>query len=120
MSQATRKPSTVGDILLYEYLEPSGLKINDLAEILNIHRNSASAIVNNNRKITTDMAFRLAKAFETTAKFWLNLQLSVDLWEVNNSPRLQEEISRVSIVSNFLNGSDTNCDSHSHMEKAHA
>ncbi|MFW8194520.1 addiction module antidote protein, HigA family, partial [Klebsiella pneumoniae] len=28
MSQATRKPSTVGDIILYEYLEPSGLKIN--------------------------------------------------------------------------------------------
>ena len=50
MSQATRKPSTVGDIILYEYLEPSGLKINDLAEMLNVHRNSASALVNNNRK----------------------------------------------------------------------
>jgi plasmid maintenance system antidote protein VapI len=50
MSQATRKPSTVGDIILYEYLEPSGLKINDLAEMLNVHRNSASALVNNNRQ----------------------------------------------------------------------
>lgn len=95
MSQATRKPSTVGDILLYEYLEPSGLKINDLAEMLNVHRNSASALVNNNRKLSTDMAFRLAKAFETTAKFWLNIQQSVDLWEVTSSPRLQEEIERV-------------------------
>ncbi|HDT6091440.1 TPA: HigA family addiction module antidote protein [Raoultella ornithinolytica] len=95
MSQATRKPSTVGDIILYEYLEPSGLKINDLAEMLNVHRNSASALVNNNRKLSTDMAFRLAKAFNTTAKFWLNIQQSVDLWEVTSSPRLQEEIDRV-------------------------
>ena len=83
-STATRKPSTVGDILLYEYLEPSGLKINDLAEILNVHRNSASALINNNRKLSTDMAFRLAKAFETSAKFWLNIQLAVDLWHQKN------------------------------------
>ena len=95
MSQATRKPSTVGDIILYEYLEPSGLKINDLAEMLNVHRNSASALVNNNRKLSTDMAFRLAKAFDTTAKFWLNIQQSVELCEVTSSPRQQEEIDRV-------------------------
>jgi addiction module HigA family antidote len=76
MSQATRKPSTVGDIILYEYLEPSGLKINDLAEMLNVHRNSASALVNNNESCLP-MAFRLAKAFDTTAKFWLNIQQSL-------------------------------------------
>ena len=28
MKQATRKPTTVGDILQYEYLEPLELKIN--------------------------------------------------------------------------------------------
>ncbi|PAP58114.1 addiction module antidote protein, HigA family, partial [Salmonella enterica subsp. enterica serovar Braenderup] len=73
----------------------SGLKINDLAEKLNVHRNSASALVYYNRKLSTDMAFRLAKAFDTTAKFWLNIQQSVDLWEVTSSPRMQEEIDRV-------------------------
>ncbi|GAB5104259.1 hypothetical protein EC2021H102_28660 [Escherichia coli] len=31
MKQATRKPTTPGDILLYEYLEPLDLKINELA-----------------------------------------------------------------------------------------
>jgi addiction module HigA family antidote len=119
MSQATRKPSTVGDILLYEYLEPSGLKINDLAEILNVHRNSASALINNNRKLSTDMAFRLAKAFETSAKFWLNIQLAVDLWEVTSSPRLQEEISRVSVVSEVVVRHEDN-GSHLEGRKAHA
>ncbi|MEI7202565.1 HigA family addiction module antitoxin, partial [Pectobacterium parvum] len=64
MAQAQRKPTSVGDVLLYEYLEPTGLKINDLAEMLNVHRNTISALVNNNRKLTVDMAFRLAKAFD--------------------------------------------------------
>ncbi|HAW5768303.1 TPA: HigA family addiction module antidote protein, partial [Escherichia coli] len=73
MKQATRKPTTVGDILLYEYLEPLELKINELAEILHVHRNTVSALVNNNRKLTMDMAYRLAKAFDTSVDFWINL-----------------------------------------------
>ncbi len=54
MKQATRKPTTPGDILLYEYLEPLDLKINELAELLHVHRNSVSALINNNRKLTAD------------------------------------------------------------------
>ncbi|MES3816894.1 HigA family addiction module antitoxin, partial [Escherichia coli] len=92
MKQATRKPTTVGDILLYEYLEPLELKINELAEILHVHRNTVSALVNNNRKLTMDMAYRLAKAFDTSVDFWINLQTAVDLWEVENDMRVQEEL----------------------------
>lgn len=102
MTQATRKPTTVGDVLLYEYLEPLGLKINDLAEMLNVHRNSVSALVNNNRKLTPDMAFRLSVVFDTSVEFWLNLQNSVDIWEVENDARTQEEISRVTSLEAYL------------------
>jgi addiction module HigA family antidote len=102
MKQATRKPATVGDILLYEYLEPLDLKINELADMLHVHRNTVSALVNNNRKLTTDMAFRLAKAFGTTVDFWLNLQATVDLWEVENDTRAQEELSRIMTAAEFI------------------
>ncbi|HKS35343.1 MAG TPA: HigA family addiction module antitoxin [Enterobacteriaceae bacterium] len=102
MKQATRKPTTVGDILLYEYLEPLDLKINELADMLHVHRNTVSALVNNNRKLTTDMAFRLAKAFGTTVDFWLNLQAAVDLWEVENDTRAQEELSRIMTAAEFI------------------
>ncbi|ENS4278986.1 HigA family addiction module antidote protein [Salmonella enterica] len=102
MKQATRKPTTVGDILLYEYLEPLELKINDLAEMIHVHRNTVSALVNNNRKLTTDMAFRLSKVFDTSVDFWLNLQAAVDLWEVENDARAQEELSRICTVSDFI------------------
>ncbi|MFN1022348.1 HigA family addiction module antitoxin, partial [Escherichia coli] len=79
-------------------------------------RNSASALVNNNRKLSTDMAFRLAKAFDTTAKFWLNIQQSVDLWEVTSSPRLQEEIERVTPAHEIIERKH-NAES---LEKKHA
>lgn len=102
MTQATRKPTTPGDVLIYEYLEPLSLKINDLAEMLNVHRNSVSALVNNSRKLTPDMAFRLSAAFDTSVEFWLNLQNSVDIWEVENDARTQEEISRVISLKKFL------------------
>ncbi|ATF95271.1 addiction module antidote protein, HigA family [Cedecea neteri] len=99
MHQAMRKPTTVGDVLLYEYLEPLGLKINDLAEMLLVHRNTVSALVNNNRKLTIDMALRLSKIFNTTVKFWLNIQQNVDVWEAMNDARTQEELGRLKPVS---------------------
>lgn len=108
MKQATRKPTTVGDILLYEYLEPLELKINELAEILHVHRNTVSALVNNNRKLTMDMAYRLAKAFDTSVDFWINLQTAVDLWEVENDMRVQEELSRINTVEKFISQRNLN------------
>ncbi len=108
MKQATRKPTTVGDILLYEYLEPLELKINELAEILHVHRNTVSALVNNNRMLTMDMAYRLAKAFDTSVDFWINLQTAVDLWEVENDMRVQEELSRINTAEKFISQRNLN------------
>ncbi|EGZ1402942.1 HigA family addiction module antidote protein [Escherichia coli] len=108
MKQATRKPTTVGDILLYEYLEPLELKINELAEILHVHRNTVSALVNNNRKLTMDMAYRLAKALDTSVDFWINLQTAVDLWEVENDMRVQEELSRINTAEKFISQRNLN------------
>ncbi|RXJ17420.1 HigA family addiction module antitoxin [Lelliottia nimipressuralis] len=102
LPQATRKPTTPGDVLQYEYLEPLDLKIADLADMLNVHRNTISALVNNNRKLTADMALRLARVFDTSIEFWLNLQQNVDIWEVQNNMRTQEELSRIKTVAEVL------------------
>lgn len=102
LHQALRKPTTPGDVLQYEYLEPLNLKISDLADMLNVHRNTVSALVNNNRKLTADMAIRLAKAFDTTIEFWLNLQLNVDIWEAQTNSRTQEELSRIKTAAELI------------------
>lgn len=102
LPQTTRKPTTPGDVLQYEYLEPLDLKIAELADMLNVHRNTISALVNNNRKLTADMALRLASVFDTSIEFWLNLQQNVDIWEVQNNTRTQEELSRIKTVAEVL------------------
>lgn len=102
MKQAMRKPTSVGDVLQYEFLEPLNLKVNDLAVMLNVHRNTVSALVNNNRKLTTEMAYRLAIVFVTSVDFWLDLQRHLDRWEVENDARTQEELSRVTKLETFL------------------
>lgn len=102
LQQALRKPTTPGDVLQYEYLEPLNLKISDLADMLNVHRNTISALVNNNRKLTADIAIRLAKAFDTTIEFWLNLQLNVEIWEAQTDSRTQEELSRIKTAAEII------------------
>lgn len=101
MRTTPRKPTAVGEVLQEEFLSPLNLKISDLANILDVHRNTASAIVNNNTKITLEMAFKLAKAFGTTPEFWLNLQNAVDLWELNHNAQFQQSLAKVKIAKEW-------------------
>lgn len=101
MLVAKRKPSTVGDILLEEYLIPLNLKIADLAAMLNVHRNTVSAIVNNNSKLSLDMAMRLSKALNTSAEFWLNLQMMTDIWFLENDSRFQASLASVKTLDSL-------------------
>ncbi|HDX4051206.1 TPA: HigA family addiction module antidote protein [Enterobacter soli] len=66
-------------MLLYEYLKPLNMKISDLADTLNVDCNTASALINNKIILTADMASRLAKTFDTSVEFWLNLQQNPDI-----------------------------------------
>ncbi|MEX9297417.1 addiction module antidote protein, HigA family, partial [Providencia alcalifaciens] len=54
------------------------------------------------RKLSMDMAFKLAKAFDTSKEYWINLQQAVDVWEVKSDARIQEEISRIKYYEDFL------------------
>ena len=76
-----RRPTHPGQILKHIYLEPLGLSITELARRLGVSRKAISAIVNQRKSVTPDMALRLSRAFDTTADFWLNLQKNLDLWQ---------------------------------------
>jgi addiction module HigA family antidote len=56
------------------------LTIKDIAETLGVSRKTLSKIINERGAVTPDMALRLARAFDTTPDFWLNLQKNYDLW----------------------------------------
>jgi len=48
-------------------------------------------IVRERRGISTDTALRLARYFNTTAKFWMNLQVAYDLAIVSETCAVQIE-----------------------------
>ena len=72
-------PIHPGEILREEYLKPLALSMNRLALDLRVPVTRIAEIVHQRRGITTDTAMRLARYFDTTARFWMNLQAAYDL-----------------------------------------
>ena len=64
---------------LAEELNELGLSAAELARRLNVPTNRITGILNGQRAITGDTAFRLAHFFGTSAEFWLNLQSLYEL-----------------------------------------
>lgn len=68
-----------GEILREEYLVPLGLKPYTLAKRLHVPRTRIERLVAEQTPVTPDTALRLAKFFDTTPQFWMNMQASYDL-----------------------------------------
>ena len=71
--------STPGEILSEEFLEPLNISRYRLAKAINVSETAIGEIVNGKRRITTSMAYRLAKALGPTPDFWATLQSDYDL-----------------------------------------
>lgn len=67
-----------GETIRADYLKALGMSVNRLAIELRAPATRMMEIVNGRRGITADTALRLARYFNTTAKFWLNLQSAYD------------------------------------------
>lgn len=72
-------PIHPGEILRAEFMEPLHLSMNRLALDLRVPVTRIAEIVHERRGITPDTALRLARYFNTSAGFWMNLQTSYDL-----------------------------------------
>jgi antitoxin HigA-1 len=75
-----RTPTHPGEMLLEEFLNPMGLTQRDLADNIHVPYQRVNDIVNGRRGITPSTALRLAKFFNMSADFWMNLQLRWDLY----------------------------------------
>src|SRR6266436_54968 len=72
-------PVHPGEILLEDFLKPLQLSQYRLAKALSVPPRRINEIVLGKRAITADTALRLARFFNTSDRFWLNLQNSYDL-----------------------------------------
>ena len=92
----TRKPRHPGALIKRQYLEPLGMTITELADVLNVSRKTVSEIVNEQAGVSPLMAIRLAKALQTSPELWLNLQQKYDLW---NAVQESESLNEIPLVN---------------------
>lgn len=89
-----RKPASVGEILIEEFMQPMGLTQVALAEAMGVQRKHVNELCNDRRNITAASALILARVFGNSPDFWLNVQRRTDLWKAMHSSRERERIKR--------------------------
>src|SRR3989304_3000936 len=94
MLTTKRKPASVGEILIEEFMEPMGLTQGALAEAMGVQRKHVNELCNDRRNVTAPTALILARVFGNSPGFWLDVQRRTDLWAAMNSPRARERIKR--------------------------
>ncbi len=75
-----RPPTHPGEMLLEEFLNPMGITQKELADSILVPYQRVNEIINGRRGITPSTALRLAKFFNMSPDFWMNLQLRWDLY----------------------------------------
>jgi addiction module HigA family antidote len=94
MLMTKRKPATVGEILVEEFMEPMGLTQQALADAMGVQRKHVNQLCKDRRSVTAPTALILARVFGNSPEFWLNVQRRSDLWKAMNSRDERERIER--------------------------
>lgn len=94
MLMTKRKPATVAEILVEEFMAPMALTQTALAQAMGVQRKHVNELCNERRNVTAATALILARVFGNSPDFWLNVQQRHDLWQAMNSPRERERIKR--------------------------
>jgi addiction module HigA family antidote len=79
MLPTNRVASHPGTILLEDFIQPGGLTQAALCRKLRISKNRLNELVRGKRGVTPETAWKLAKFFNTSPEFWMNLQTAHDL-----------------------------------------
>jgi addiction module HigA family antidote len=78
-------PPHPGEVIRELCLEPLEISVTAAARALGVTRKALSELLNGRSGVSPAMALRLAKAFDTTAESWLNLQQQYDLWQARRT-----------------------------------
>jgi addiction module HigA family antidote len=99
--QTLLPPIHPGEILRVDFMEPLRLSMNRLALDLRVPVTRIAEIVHERRGITPDTALRLARYFNTSPAFWMNLQTAYDLEVAADkwSRTIEKEVRPVSVAA---------------------
>ena len=76
----TRKPTHPGNVFLEDVMKPLNLSITEAAKMLGVTRKTLSEFVNEKSSLSVEMALRIAKATNTSAESWMNMQQKLALY----------------------------------------
>ena len=80
-----RQPTHPGEMLLEEFLTPMGITQRELADAIHVPYQRVNELVNQRRGVTPSTALRLARFFNMSEDFWLNLQIRWDLYKTQQT-----------------------------------
>ena len=76
-----RRPTHPGAVLREDVLPALGISQGQLATHMGVSRLTVSELVHEKRRLSAEIAIRLAMVLRTTPETWLRMQQAVDLWE---------------------------------------
>ena len=76
----TRKPTHPGNVFLEDVMKPLNLSVTEAAKMLGVTRKTLSEFVNEKSSLSVEMALRIAKATNTSAESWMNMQQKLTLY----------------------------------------
>ena len=80
MIPENRKPTHPGEILLEEFLKPKQMTQVQLAKLMKVPIQRINTLICGKRGVSPETAILLSRIFDTTPAFWMNAQVSYDLY----------------------------------------
>lgn len=93
---AMKNPVHPGVIVREDCMKPLNLSVTECAKLLGVARQTLSNLVNAKASISIEMAYRLSKAFGSTPRTWLGMQLAFDLVQSQELER-KIKVKRISM-----------------------
>jgi addiction module HigA family antidote len=84
-----REPTHPGEMLLQEFLIPMEITPDELAIAIRMPSDVINEIIHQKTALTPSIALRLAKCFQMSEDFWMNLQLRWDLYQTKKSEQIE-------------------------------
>jgi addiction module HigA family antidote len=92
-----RRPTHPGEMLREDFLPEYGLTVSSLAQAIGVSRQSLNELLRERRRVSPEMALRLARLFGNSPEFWLNAQRAVDLWDAARA--IEKDVARIRPLS---------------------
>lgn len=70
---------TMGEILREEFMEPMGISAYRLAQDIHVPVSRIQDILHDRRKVTADTSLRLARYFDVSERYFLDIQNDIDI-----------------------------------------